>query len=214
MASLLVLVFIVEVLVQIVNSIGASTINSLLWALYNALPTSRSREFAEQRKLQQEYLKARRDLNATSSQDEFAKWAKLRRHHDKLLEQLEKKKTGLDASRAKFDAYVNTVRWTATRGVQWFLPFWYSREPMFWLPHGLFPYYAEWLLSFPRAPLGSVSIVTWQMACRGVLTLLSDTIAAVLRLVLNARQKQGVPAGVSQASSTAQAQAEAAKKDS
>jgi hypothetical protein len=85
---------------------------------------------------------------------------------------------------------------------------------MFWLPHGLFPYYAEWLLSFPRAPLGSVSIVTWQMACRGVLTLLSDTIAAVLRLVLNARQKQGVPSGVSQASSTAQAQAEAAKKDS
>jgi hypothetical protein len=30
MASLLVLVFIVEVLVQIVNSIGASTINSLV----------------------------------------------------------------------------------------------------------------------------------------------------------------------------------------
>lgn len=33
----------------------------------------------------------RLELNATSSQDEFAKWAKLRRQHDKLLEQLEKK---------------------------------------------------------------------------------------------------------------------------
>ena len=44
----------------------------------------------EQRKLQAEYLKIRRDLTATSSQDEFAKWAKLRRQHDKLLEQLEK----------------------------------------------------------------------------------------------------------------------------
>lgn len=32
----------------------------------------------------------RRDLNATSSQDEFAKWAKLRRQHDKMLEELEK----------------------------------------------------------------------------------------------------------------------------
>jgi hypothetical protein len=32
-------------------------------------------------------------MNATSSQDEFAKWAKLRRQHDKVLEQLEKSST-------------------------------------------------------------------------------------------------------------------------
>lgn len=55
------------------------------------MPTKLSAQFAEQRKLQQDYLKVRRELNATSSQDEFAKWAKLRRQHDKLLEQLEKK---------------------------------------------------------------------------------------------------------------------------
>lgn len=35
-------------------------------------------------------MKIRKELNSTSSQDEFAKWAKLRRQHDKLLEQLEK----------------------------------------------------------------------------------------------------------------------------
>lgn len=62
-----------------------------LWRIFNALPTKLSAQFAEQRKLQQDYLKVRRELNATSSQDEFAKWAKLRRQHDKLLEQLEKK---------------------------------------------------------------------------------------------------------------------------
>lgn len=44
----------------------------------------------EQRELQKSYLSVRRDLNATSSQDEFAKWAKLRRQHDKMFEQLEK----------------------------------------------------------------------------------------------------------------------------
>lgn len=43
--------------------------------------------------MQAEYLKVQRELKATSSQDEFAKWAKLRRQHDKLLEQLEKKST-------------------------------------------------------------------------------------------------------------------------
>lgn len=29
-------------------------------------------------------------MNSTSSQDEFAKWAKLRRQHDKLTTELEK----------------------------------------------------------------------------------------------------------------------------
>lgn len=40
-------------------------------------------------------MKVRRDLNATSSQDEFAKWAKLRRQHDKMLEELEKMSASL-----------------------------------------------------------------------------------------------------------------------
>ena len=61
-----------------------------LWSFVTLFPTKLSKDAADQRKLQVEYLKIRRDLTATSSQDEFAKWAKLRRQHDKLLEQLEK----------------------------------------------------------------------------------------------------------------------------
>lgn len=64
---------------------------------------------------------------------------------------------------------------------------WYSKQPMFWLPHGWFPYYAEWVLSFPRAPLGSISIVSWQLACNGVIMLASDTITAILGLILGAK---------------------------
>lgn len=79
--------------------------------------------------------------------------------------------------------------------MQYFLPFWYAKEPMFWLPHGWFPNYAEWVLSFPRAPMGSVSITSWQLACMGVISLVSDTIVAVLRLALGLRQKQAVPVG-------------------
>lgn len=62
---------------------------SQIWTLINYLPISTSKAAAEQRRLQADYLKIRRELNATSSQDEFAKWAKLRRQHDKLLEQLD-----------------------------------------------------------------------------------------------------------------------------
>lgn len=54
------------------------------------LPTETSKIAVKRRDIQAEYMKIRRDLNATSSQDEFAKWAKLRRQHDKVMEQLEK----------------------------------------------------------------------------------------------------------------------------
>lgn len=71
---------------------GGLTRGSLqAWALLTSLPTQISRASKEQRQLQKDYLRCRRDLNATSSQDEFAKWAKLRRQHDKLLDELEKK---------------------------------------------------------------------------------------------------------------------------
>lgn len=69
---------------------------------------------------------------------------------------------------------------------------------MFWLPKGWFPYYVEWVLSFPRAPLGSVSIVSWQMACSVVIKLISDTITSILGLILGAkiqkREKQPMKA--------------------
>lgn len=59
---------------------------------------------------------------------------------------------------------------------------------MFWLPHGWFPYYAEWLLSFPRAPLGSVSVASWQLACTSIIMLAKDVIEAVIRFVLAERK--------------------------
>ncbi|KAL2257349.1 hypothetical protein VTK26DRAFT_291 [Humicola hyalothermophila] len=200
MPSLLIVIFVIELVVQLINTIGASTINNLLWRFYLSLPTQLAKEFADQRKKQKEYLSVRKDLNATSSQDEFAKWAKLRRQHDKLLDELEKKKTALDGSRAKFDRNLTAARFVSTRGLQWLLPMWYGREPMFWLPYGWFPYYIEWFASFPRAPLGSVSIVVWQWACTGMLALVIETITAVIGLVAASKQsrkqkaKQPVPA--------------------
>lgn len=50
---------------------------------------------------------------------------------------------------------------------------------MFWLPYGWFPYYAEWIISFPRAPMGSVSAPSWQLACSGMIALLSEIIILV-----------------------------------
>ncbi len=60
-----------------------------LWSTANIFPTQRSKIAAEQKKLQGEYLRCRHELNGTSSQDEFAKWARLRRHFYKLQDELE-----------------------------------------------------------------------------------------------------------------------------
>lgn len=84
--------------------------------------------------------------------------------------------------------------------MQWFLPMWYGRQPIFWLPYGWFPYYVEWFASFPRAPLGSVSVTVWQLACTGMLALVMETVVAVMALVATGKrsraqkQKQPVPA--------------------
>ncbi|KAG6030394.1 hypothetical protein E4U41_000115 [Claviceps citrina] len=179
MTRVLLVILTVELVAQFINAVGASQINDLIWTLINYLPISTSKAAAEQRKLQAEYLKVRRELNATSSQDEFAKWAKLRRQHDKLLEQLDAAKKGLEAARSQFDKYLTAMRMLVTKVPQYVVPFWYGKEPMFWLPYGWFPYYAEWIISFPRAPLGSVSAPSWQLACSGVLALLSEVVILV-----------------------------------
>lgn len=62
------------------------------------LPTPTSKSAGEQKKLRREFMKVRYEMNATSSQDEFAKWAKLRRQHDKLNDQLEKSSTSLSST--------------------------------------------------------------------------------------------------------------------
>jgi len=191
MPSLLVTVFILQLVIHIVNTIGAATVNNLLYNLYTSIVLSSSKEAAEQRQLKATLLKIRKELNATSSQDEFAKWAKLKRQHDKLLEQLEKNKSSADASRAKFDSTITAVRWIGTNGLRFFLNFWYQKQPMFWIPQGWVPYYAEWLLSFPRAPLGSISIQAWSLACGAVILLASDAIIAVRGLIVASKVTQG-----------------------
>ena len=46
-------------------------------------------------------IRLKREMNATSTQDEFAKWAKLRRSHDKVVAQYdEKSKQSRDYERA------------------------------------------------------------------------------------------------------------------
>ena len=59
--------------------------------LYSQLPTSTSTDVRRQTELRREVVRLKREMNGTSSQDEFAKWAKLRRQHDKTLAEYDQK---------------------------------------------------------------------------------------------------------------------------
>ena len=109
MPSLLLVTLVLQVLIHLVNQFGAATINELvlilvsstreaelltynqLWFLYSKLPTKTSSDVRSQTELRREVVRLKREMNATSSQDEFAKWAKLRRQHDKTLTEYEQK---------------------------------------------------------------------------------------------------------------------------
>lgn len=84
--------------------------------------------------------------------------------------------TQISAARVAFDSKTRVVRWLLTSGLRWFVLFWYNKEPMFWMPEGWVPGYVEWGLSFPKAPLGSVSIQVWSFAVGQVVNLISGMI--------------------------------------
>lgn len=162
---------------------------------------------AEQRVLKKQYLKLQAELNATSAQDQFSKWAKLDRQFNKVKDQLKQSGTpfcypfpiylvlilsteaSLDVTKKTFDSAITSLQWLCTTGLVWILQMWYAKEPMFWIPQGWVPYYAEWMLSFPRAPLGSISIPVWAVACKTMIALVSDALVAAFALFLTYRAK-------------------------
>lgn len=107
MPSLLLIVLVLQVVIHLINTVGASTVNALVglnlisqalsnadikkaWTLYNRLPTSTATAAQNQRRLRRDFVRQQKEMAATSSQDEFARWAKLRRQQDKTQAELEK----------------------------------------------------------------------------------------------------------------------------
>ncbi|GAD95500.1 retrograde vesicle-mediated transport protein Get1 [Paecilomyces variotii No. 5] len=194
MLSLVLIVFFVHLAIYLVNTIGAAAIDNLLWIIYLKLPTSTSRNAKEQARVKREVVQLKREMNATSSQDEFAKWAKLRRRHDKTMEEFETLNKIISANKTSFEWTVKVARWLSTNGFKLFLQFYYSKTPVFELPPGWFPYYVEWVLSFPRAPIGTVSVQVWGSACAAAISLTGDVVASALA-PSKTQKAQPVPAG-------------------
>ncbi|OQO02904.1 hypothetical protein B0A48_11187 [Cryoendolithus antarcticus] len=179
MISLLLVIFGFQLLIHLVNTVGASTINELLWQIYTKLPTPQSRQAASNLSLRGEVVKLNREMTNTSAQDDFAKWAKLRRQHDKKKDEYDKNAANIQSFRTNFDRAVKLLRWLGTTGARFLLQMYFAKQPLFWLPQGWVPYQVEWLLSFPKAPLGSISVQLWWIACTSVIAMLVALLLAM-----------------------------------
>lgn len=87
----------------------------------------------------------------------------------------------MTSRKTSFEFSVKIARWLTLNGPRLFIQFYYTKTPVFDLPAGWFPYPVEWILSFPRAPLGSVSIQVWSFACATAISLAGDGVIAVLQ---------------------------------
>jgi len=164
--SLIISIFALVFITELVSWIGKSVLLHFAWTAYkrvfNRSATTRQQE------LKSEILTKKAELLQTSAQDQFAKWAKLRRSVDKGLADLEKLNSELSASKSSFSLKFSTALWMLTTGLQFGIGWWYSRSAVFYLPTAwLGPF--TWWLSLPFAPAGSVSCGVWQMACRRVI---------------------------------------------
>ncbi|KAG5339868.1 GET complex subunit get1 [Termitomyces sp. Mn162] len=108
---------------------------------------------AQLRAKRKEVLNTKAELLKTSAQDQFAKWAKLRRSADKGLAELEKLNSDVASAKTAFSIKFNSAIWLLTTGVQFFVGWWYRKTAVFYLPPGWFGPLGWWL-SFPFAPAG------------------------------------------------------------
>ncbi|KDR67475.1 hypothetical protein GALMADRAFT_258049 [Galerina marginata CBS 339.88] len=164
--SLLITIFLLVFIGQLVTWIGKTVLLDITYDTY--LRITRSPLATRQRALKTEILSTKAELLKTSAQDQFAKWAKLRRSVDKGLADLEKLNGEIAGSKSGFAMKFNTLLWLLTTGLQFVVGWWYRKQPVFYLPEGwLGP--LGWWLALPFAPAGSVSVGVWQMACRRVI---------------------------------------------
>ncbi|KAJ3054479.1 GET complex subunit get1 [Rhizophlyctis rosea] len=156
-------VFLYALLLTLIDRLGYTVIGTGLYTIYQkAVNSEKTARFASYK---QEITTLRRDLTGTSAQDEFAKWAKMRRRLDKLSVEYQSLAKELATSRSAFHLQFSLGMRALMFGAQILLLALYRSVAIFYLPHDWLGPFSR-LLSLPSAPIGSVSVLVWYYACR------------------------------------------------
>ncbi|CAO3612579.1 unnamed protein product [Cunninghamella echinulata] len=166
-------IFLLVLITESILFLGYSYVTSTAHELY--LKVSKDPRAAKQQKLKRNLLKLKNELAFTSSQDEFAKWAKMRRRLDKGMANLEKLNSEIAFSKTGFELKLKSLLWFFIHGSQFLMVLWFRKTPVFYLPPGWFGP-AQRLLCLPFSPLGSVSVAIWFAACRRMIKAVAITI--------------------------------------
>lgn len=147
--------------------IGQSAISTFLYTVIFTyiLPSDVHKK---QKTLKQEILAGRRELQTISAQDEFSKWAKVRRRVDKQSGELEALNTSLASHRSSFNTVIKVLIFALTTGLQWSFSARYSRDAIVYLPRDWFGP-LTWFLGLPFAPAGALSCGIYVMLIKRVI---------------------------------------------
>lgn len=168
--SILVFITLTLFIKHCVDAVGKKTIEDSAWQSYTSLAAkSGNSEFGLLAKKRAELVEINKKRKAISAQDEYAKWTKLNRQHDKLsaeVDQLAEKAAGL---KAKINRWVSLAITMLTVVPVWFARIWYRKAILFYLPVGAFPPYLEWILALPFGVTGGIQLTIWMFALNSVI---------------------------------------------
>ncbi|PWN19546.1 hypothetical protein BCV69DRAFT_250882, partial [Microstroma glucosiphilum] len=184
------ILFFTALFATILKKIGKDRIVQLISPLH--LQLTSGKVLRRQKQLKRELFQARQDMAKTSSQDEFAKWAKLRRKVDKTLADLEAVNSSLSGSRSSLGLLVRAFLFVFGTAFPFVVSTYYRKTPIFWLPPAaslggkgqavsqdwLGP--IGWMLALPSAPRGSISATVWSQVCGRVIALVFTAIYDLL----------------------------------
>ncbi|KAI9353581.1 WRB/Get1 family [Obelidium mucronatum] len=165
MATAMLFVFLFAVLATLLdanyNALAAST-HSFLRLI---VPSKASAQIA---KIKKDLIEAKKTMNSISAQDEFARWAKERRKHDKLENEFAALVKAQGSEKSSFERTVSWGVWIAVWILHISIVLTYRKTPMFFVPTGFVGPFSR-MLSMPFAPAGSVSVAFWLFASKNVI---------------------------------------------
>lgn len=162
------LILVVSFLAQAVAWIGHDVLLEACHLVY--VHVVQHSTIRERTRLRKDVLATKKQLAQTSSKDQFAKWARLKRHSDKSLSQLEAVNNRLATSRTGFSLVFRALMFLLTTIFPMLVTAWHRKVPIFYLPPDSGR--GEWFgplgkyLSLPSAPAGAVSATIWYVITR------------------------------------------------
>ncbi|ORX83911.1 hypothetical protein K493DRAFT_291896 [Basidiobolus meristosporus CBS 931.73] len=180
-------VLLVAIICEFIQYVGYSYFVTQSYKLYK-LAVQRS-SVLQLRQHKKEILELKTQLRQTSSQDEFAKWARIRRKLDAATAKYDKLATDLAYDKTGFEVKMSIASRVVLYGARITAIFWYRYEPMFYLPQGWFSP-ITFIFSYPAAPTGSVSVLFWFLICQRVVHKILVSLHLVQTSITN---QQNVP---------------------